>query len=132
MAGKKLTPISDGFYWLYREKEEPTLVYVWDCGSRMTMVASSGSDCDQELKDIEGKWVGPIAIPEHPWSKLSLKEGETIICDTCASLIEGNGLDIRDMYEEFVYVDLINRMVICRECFDRDNKPKPKGIWDLW
>lgn len=66
------------------------------------------------------------------WNKLSLKEGEILICDTCKTLIEGFPESLLDAYQQFVYVDLINRMVICRQCFDRGNKPRPKGMWDLW
>ena len=53
----------DGFFWLFRDGKQPTICKVWDSSTSMPMVAWIGTDWDSQLKDVRGRWYGPIFPP---------------------------------------------------------------------
>lgn len=61
---KIIKPTRDGLYWLYRANKKPIVVKVYDFAIDDPTVSFIGSDWDRELKEIEGKWIGPIIPPE--------------------------------------------------------------------
>lgn len=74
------------------------------------------------------------------WERFSLKDGERLVCHSCKEVIHGEDLHIRgggidcvyiDIDEEIIHACLINKSIICRECLDRNGKPKTKPIWGL-
>ena len=66
------------------------------------------------------------------WIRFSIKKGEALICDKCEKLIKGLlDPDLRPN-DECIYVQVSNKSIICRECFEKKDKGKPKDIWDLW
>jgi len=63
------TPTKEGFYWLLRDDQPPTIVKIHGFDISYPRIAWPGNDRESDLDSVAGTWVGPI---EPPYNKMIL------------------------------------------------------------